>query len=115
MKSYTDLEQSKKLAEVLPLESADMWYQHTGISIKDGAEKQIYFPMVIRDSESDEDIPCWSMGRLWEICQERGIELEFSTSEDSVANVISAMVMEIVDDVKEVLKPSIEFIKNNIK
>ena len=24
MKSYTDLEQSKKLAEILPLESADM-------------------------------------------------------------------------------------------
>lgn len=26
MKSYTDLEQSKKLAEILPLESADMCY-----------------------------------------------------------------------------------------
>ena len=26
MKSYTDLEQSKKLAEILPLESADMHY-----------------------------------------------------------------------------------------
>ena len=27
MKSYTDLEQSKKLAEILPLESADMSYR----------------------------------------------------------------------------------------
>ena len=26
MKSYTDLEQSKKLTEILPLESADMYY-----------------------------------------------------------------------------------------
>lgn len=26
MKSYTDLEQSHKLAEILPLESADMYY-----------------------------------------------------------------------------------------
>lgn len=26
MKSYTTLEQSKKLAEILPLESADMFY-----------------------------------------------------------------------------------------
>ncbi len=26
MKAYTDIEQSKKLAEILPLESADMWY-----------------------------------------------------------------------------------------
>ncbi len=64
IKSYTDLEQSKVLAKILPLESADMWYQHTGISIKDGSEKPIYFPMVIRDCESDEDIPAWSLAAL---------------------------------------------------
>lgn len=28
MKAYTDLEQSKKLQEILPLESADMYYQY---------------------------------------------------------------------------------------
>ena len=28
IKSYTDIEQSKKLAEILPLESADMHYQY---------------------------------------------------------------------------------------
>ena len=28
IKSYTDLSQSKKLAEILPLESADMYYQY---------------------------------------------------------------------------------------
>ena len=27
IKSYTDIEQSKKLAEILPLESADMYYE----------------------------------------------------------------------------------------
>ena len=64
MKSYTDIEQSKKLVEILPLESADMWYQHTGYSAKDGSMKPIYFPMVIRDCESDEDIPCWSLAAL---------------------------------------------------
>lgn len=26
MKAYTDIEQSKKLAEILPVESADMWW-----------------------------------------------------------------------------------------
>ena len=66
IKSFSDLQQSKKLAEILPLESADMWYQYTGISIKDGSEKPIYFPMVIRDDESDEDIPCWSLAALLE-------------------------------------------------
>lgn len=28
MKAYTDLEQSRKLAEILPLESADMHWQY---------------------------------------------------------------------------------------
>ena len=32
IKSCTDLEQSKKLAEILPLESADMWYSYYGDS-----------------------------------------------------------------------------------
>ena len=67
IKSYTDIEQSKVLANILPLESADMWYQHTGFNIKDGSEKPIYFPMVIRDCESDEDIPCWSLAALLSI------------------------------------------------
>lgn len=31
IKSYTDLEQSKKLAEILPLESADMHYNNVSI------------------------------------------------------------------------------------
>lgn len=67
MKSYTDLEQSKKLAEILPLESADMWYQHIGYSIINGTEKLRYFPMVIRDCVSDEDIPCWSLSALLDV------------------------------------------------
>ena len=65
MKSYTSLEQSRKLATILPIETADMWYQYTGISIKDGSKKPIYFPMVIRDCESDEDVPCWSLAALF--------------------------------------------------
>lgn len=67
IKSYTDILQSKKLVEILPIESADMWYQYTGISIKDGYEKPIYFPMVMRDCKSDKDIPCWSLAALLSI------------------------------------------------
>lgn len=63
MKNYTDLEQSKILAEILS-GSNDMWYQHIGYSITDGKEKPTYFPMVIRDCESDEDIPAWSLSAL---------------------------------------------------
>ena len=66
--NYTSIEQSKKLLSLgLKAESADMWYQHIGVSIKDGSQKSIYFPMVIRDNESDEDIPCWSVGALLDV------------------------------------------------
>ena len=67
IKSFTDLPQSKKLAEILPLESADMWYQHIAYSVKDGSLKPTYFPMVIRDDESDKDIPCWSLAALLDV------------------------------------------------
>ena len=57
MKAYTDLEQSKKLAEILPLESADMFWPNAPITvpcIKDGN------PMGV-------NIPCWSLAALLSI------------------------------------------------
>ena len=68
MKSYTDIEQSRKLAEILPIESADMFY---------------------RDSDSDDvklmwehiapkvTTPCWSLAALLGILPE--------TIEDEIA------------------------------
>ena len=67
IKAYTDLNQSRKLAEILPLESADMhyndWYydfydgyEHTGIYVADlGIPKTICGKL---------DIPCWSLAAL---------------------------------------------------
>lgn len=54
MKSYTDIEQSKKLAEILPLESADMYYW-CGEDLRVGGYKAI---------DIDYDIPCWSLAAL---------------------------------------------------
>ena len=54
IKSYTDINQSKKLAEILPIESADKWY-----SIVDGE------PFVCLERHCDyEQIPCWSLASL---------------------------------------------------
>jgi hypothetical protein len=58
MKAFTSLEQSKKLAEILPLESADMWFAN-GI-------------VVARDSVNEPDdiksvIPCWSLAALLDV------------------------------------------------
>lgn len=48
-----------------------------------------------------DDLPCWSMGALWEICHKRKIALEFLTDEDSAEIVLDTMVDTIVDDIKE--------------
>ena len=67
MKSYTDLEQSKKLAEILPLESADMHYYknlfgdyieglYNSNDLKEGCELK-----------GIEYIPCWSLAALLNI------------------------------------------------
>jgi len=56
IKSYTDLEQSKKLAEILPSESADMWYEDSGLMIpRLGSipKEHIYT-----------EVPCWSLAAL---------------------------------------------------
>ena len=67
-KICTTIEQSKKLLELgVDVNTADMWYQHIGYSITDGKEKPTYFPMVIRDNISDDDIPAWSLSALLEL------------------------------------------------
>ena len=66
MKSYTDIEQSKKLAEILPLESADMYY--TPPLVKGHTA---YIPHLKRrfpiDWEIEQAIPCWSLANLLEV------------------------------------------------
>lgn len=65
MKAYTDLSQSKKLAEILPLDSADMsyvekgnakstWYDAENRRITTSYEKKYY-------------VPCWSLAALIEL------------------------------------------------
>lgn len=60
MKTFTDLEQSKKLAEFLPVKSADLCYLSKD---ERGAE---YFeePSVNDGTMEDTDIPCWSLAAL---------------------------------------------------
>ena len=64
MKSYTDINQSKKLAEILPLESADFMWEYE-------PDKETYWdkPTVIPiDSYIFiNDIPCWSLAALLEL------------------------------------------------
>ena len=70
MKGYTDLSQSKKLAEFLPLESADMEYMF----LKEDGSKVSNIPFVKDDEEPEwpsdsayDFIPCWSLAALLDI------------------------------------------------
>ena len=70
IKSYTDLQQSKKLAEILPLESADMlWEQH-------GAEPYVTIKpwTTIGKSIGCHCLSCWSLAALLGVIPEGIIE-----------------------------------------
>lgn len=70
MKSYTDIEQSKKLAEILPLESADMWWAWYSNPFNNGHYDD--FPMFYKPiCNPDESVPCWSLAALIKIIPKR--------------------------------------------
>ena len=56
IKSYTDIEQSEKLAEILPLESADMHYEDCEDGFKIHCEPSPF--------GYEYNIPCWSLSAL---------------------------------------------------
>jgi hypothetical protein len=59
IKSYSDLQQSKKLVEILPLESADMFLALDGLVPV--MSKYIDDGLVTADETA---IPCWSLAAL---------------------------------------------------
>lgn len=80
MKSYTDLEQSKKLAEILPIESADMCFNTFNT-------RKSMPPLMTPYSRFNEFfdmeptpaflIPCWSLAALLSVLQEVDDNIEF--------------------------------------
>lgn len=60
MKTYTNIEQSKRLAKILPIESADMCYRIVAYNPNDTHEYQPY--CFVKTLESD--TPCWSLAAL---------------------------------------------------
>ena len=74
IKSYTDLEQSKKLAKILPLESADMHYNNAsikGINYVDEYRAELMYYNTAQKVLSKYlinpifgIIPCWSLSAL---------------------------------------------------
>ena len=76
IKSYTDIEQSKRLARILPLESADMRYGYIAPydysdRMYDGGYDEVPYPkdFLVKNpnfsaNEYDAELPCWSLSAL---------------------------------------------------
>jgi hypothetical protein len=66
IKSYTDIEQSKALAKILPLESADMYYPW------DIDSKSFLNVPIIKDDSYyvQGSVPCWSLASLLEVLKQ---------------------------------------------
>jgi hypothetical protein len=66
MKSYTDIEQSRKLAKILPLESADMCYIQDLLA---GCKYGEYKPYIgdLIPAYGQDKIRCWSLAALLNI------------------------------------------------
>lgn len=69
IKSYSDLQQSKKLAEILPIESADMWFAN-GIIV---ARNSVNEPDDIKSVS-----PCWSLAALLSVLPNPSLHKIFS-------------------------------------
>lgn len=59
IKSYTDLNQSRRLAEILPIESADMWYCPYPNDVDWYDEPRIGKAELLLNQ-----LPCWSLAAL---------------------------------------------------
>lgn len=96
MKSYTNIEQSKNLVEILPIESADMCYRITAYNPNDTHVYQPYCFVGTLES----DIPCWSLAALLDqledvIVDENGYEYQLQIIKEGVQYYL---VYEGVDD-----------------
>lgn len=108
IKSYTDIEQSKKLAKILPLESADMFYNEEPEDKtypKDIVD--IEYPMILREGHirflEEYGIPCWSLAALLSIfdCYEInnfGNNIQFDAKGIALSTKENETILDIVVD-----------------
>ena len=91
MKSYTNLEESKKLVEILPIESADMHYSTWTILDGEFIVSPNYGNTIenLREDYGNQIIPCWSLTALSEfilpyIADDDGNNYKFYLSKDGI-------------------------------
>lgn len=81
-KAYTDIEQSKKLAEILSVKSADMCYK---IYVEEDGIPDYQVTLCPYKFASWISIPCWSLAALLEIIPEVLVERRIPDAWDCVS------------------------------
>lgn len=91
MKAYTDIEQSKKLAEILSVDSADMSINHSLFHNMTTVLTTPYKKLheFFSGDTPDTTLPCWSLAALLDqledvICDEDGNEYELVIKKEGV-------------------------------
>lgn len=77
IKSFTDISQSKKLVEILPLESADMYYlsgDECDICLGSGVYEEIA-NWLSDGTPRPADIPCWSFASLLNVLPDNYVDI----------------------------------------
>lgn len=85
IKSYTDLSQSKRLAEILPLESADMYYYDKDAFTR--ALSAFNGEVLIRNSNNElpnKTTPAWSFAALFSILPNNYIDVDDTVKQPSL-------------------------------
>lgn len=101
MKSYTDLSQSKILAEILPLESADMSYTLNFDSERYEISTTSYKGWIVPKYAQTykglaQVIPCWSLAALLDVLKDDiKIEKHYSTNQICLHIQFLEMLMNI--------------------
>ena len=88
--AYTTIDQSRKLAEILPLESADMRYEYPSIEKDEIQEPMNGFHTLsfnlFKEIDSFIYFPCWSLAALLGVLP-KGTRLLKSTNISSIGDV----------------------------
>ena len=107
MKSHTDIEQSKRLSEILPVESADMWWPYYYDVVSDTGEYDKE-PMLHKPiCNPDKALPCWSLGELIE-----ALPLEVETHKQTDGHKIYYYVESYMKRMKKEIYLSTELYEN---
>ena len=87
MKAFTDIQQSKKLAEILPMESVDMYYPNRTDTKYQGA-----LPIEWKRGLQllSQEIPCWSLAALLDVLNKTAYFID----EDASVNLSSYKAIE---------------------